>query len=292
MKLSLLFFNMIFIKKYEDVPINNLFINQKMEKIGYINQKGNLYYLNDEEKEGKYGTLDVKKSNMFHYHENGAKWAITTPLRSFISSDGYSLRKPNSSLLYNDFNDSFFQIYRNGDILQDGKEINVTVNKRELWTSASVHDEHYILYNNEQNEFHIHHLRANYKMFNGQYNNNYVAQKINVSKNGVFINVYILYANHGVRVLRFFGGFNNFLEEFFITVPACKDFSSSYPYLCVLREDGELNIWNMQHNRTHEMIYSKNFPDLKDDVEQMIQWNRVIYMSKKSELFQFLLLPM
>ena len=283
---------MIFIKKYEEIPINNLFINEKMEKIGYINQKGNLYYLNNKEKAAKYGTLDIKKNNMFYYHENGLKWAISTPIRSFISSDGYCLKKPNSSLLYNDFNDSFFQIYRNGDILQDGKEINVTVDKNQLWTSASIHNEHYILYINEQNEFYIHHLRADYKMFNSQYDNKYVAQEINVSKNGIFINVYIFYANHGVRVLRFFGGFNNFLADFFITVPACRDFSSSYPYLCVLQEDGEVKIWNMQHNGGYEMMYSKTFPDLKDGIEQMVQWEKVIYMKKKSELFQFLLLPM
>ena len=172
---------MIFIKKYEHVPINNLFINQKMEKIGYINQQGNLYYLNDEEKEGKYGTLDVKKSNMFHYHENGANWAITTPLRSFISSGWlfFLKKKPNSSLLYNDFNDSFFQIYRNGDILQDGKEMNVTVNKRELWTSASIHNEHYILYNMNKMSFIFITYELIIKMFNGQYNNKYVVQKIN-----------------------------------------------------------------------------------------------------------------
>lgn len=291
MKFSLLFFNMIFIKRYEDIPINNLFINQKLEKIGYINQKGNLYYLNNEKRDKTYGTLDVKENKIFRYNENGSKWVITTPFRSFLSSKGYYLEKPNSSLLYNDFNDSFFQIYMNGDILQDGKKLNVKVNKKELWTSASVHNEEHVLYMNEQNQFHIHHLRNDYEMFKDQYKIASVGQKIKISRKGHFINVYILYPNYGVRVLRFFGGFNNFLNGFFISVPSCKDFSSWYPHLCVLTEEGELKIWDIKHNQKYEMLYSKVFSDLKDDIEQMVQWNKIIYIAKRRQLLEFLLLP-
>lgn len=290
MKFSLLFFNMIFIKRYQDIPINNLFVNQKLEKIGYINQRGELYYLNNEKRDQKYGTLHVKENKMFRYHENGEKWSITTPSRSFLSSKGHYLEKPDSSLLYNDFNDSFFQIYMNGDILQDGKKVNVNVNKKELWTSASVHNEEHVLYMNEQNEFYIHHIRDDYEMFKDTYRINSIGQKINVSRKGHFINVYILYPNDGVRVLRFFGGLHNFLSGFFISVPSCKDFSSWYPHLSVVTEDGEFKIWNIQHDQKYEMIYSKLFPDLKDDIEQMLQWNKIIYIAKRRQLLEFLLI--
>lgn len=291
MKVSLLLFHMIFIKRYEEVPINNLFVNKHLDKIGYINQKGNLYYLNNEKREKKYGTLNVKENKIFHYTENNSKWTLTTPFRSFLSSKGY-FKKPSSSLLYNDFNDSFFQIYRNGLIFKEGAEINVKVNKNHLWTSATIHNEEHILYINEQNEFRIHHLRMDYEMFHDHYKINTIGLKISVSKKGHFINVYILYPNYGIRVLRFFGGFNNFLNGFFLAVPQCKDFSHWYPHLSVFTHDGYLKIWNVQHNNKYEMIYSKFYTDLEDDIEQIIQWNKIIYIKKRNSLLKFLLLPL
>lgn len=290
MKFSLLFFNMIFIKKYEQVPIQNLFLNKNLEKIGYINQKGDLYYLNSEKKEKKYGNLDVKENKIFHYTENGSKWCITTPFRSYLSSKGY-YKKPSSNMIFSDFSDCFFQVFSNGQILKDGKEVNTKVQRQNLWTSAIVHDGEHVLYMDEKSKFRIHHITHDYEMFQDEYQINSVGQKIRVSKKGHFINVYILYPKYGIRVLRFFGGFNNFINAFFLSIPDCKDFSCSYPRLSVITEGGFLKIWNVQHNQKYEMIYSRFYEDLKEDIEEVLEWNKIIYVKRKKVLLEFLLLP-
>ena len=120
-------------------------------------------------------------------------------------------------MIFSDFSDCFFQVFTNGQILKDGKEVNTKVQRQNLWTSAIVHDGEHVLYMDEKSKFRIHHITHDYEMFQDEYEINSVAQKIRVSKKGHFINVYILYPKYGIRVLRFFGGFNNFINAFFAT---------------------------------------------------------------------------
>ena len=291
MRFSLLFFNMIFVSHQDKNGMNNLFVNQKIGKIGYVNKQGDLFYLNNEKKEQKYGTLEVKQNKVFEYKENNKNWCLSTPSRSYISSKGCYYEKPFSTSIYNDFNENFFQVYRNGQIVKDGKDVNIKTNNKVLWTCCHVFDNENVLYMNEENEFSIHHLQHDYEMFHDIYSINSIAHKINVSRRGHFINVYILYPDYGIRVLRFFGGFNNFRSGFFISIPNCRDFSHHYPHLSVITDDGYLKIWNVPHNQKYEMLYSHYYKELKDTILQIIQWNKIIYILKKSSIMEFLLLP-
>lgn len=288
-------FHLFLLKHSLENPIINMFYNPKTNNIGFLDNKGELFKYNINNNNNynnilkKYGSINLKKNNFKYYEELGDNWIITTMNNNiFQSKKKKFISYNNSTLIYNSFsNSSFFQIYSNGYLFKDGEFLEIDESLyHKNWINAMVYGNKYLILINLDQEIIIYDLEFQFIAYKETYICPSHCFKISISEKDKFIHLYIGYKNVGIRLLGFFGGFNNNIQKMFLPVSDLEDFTScpNGPYI-TYHNNKNITIYKKNRVFPFEKIYTGFFPSILNNINDIKMVNETIYCNSFHDIY-------
>lgn len=290
-------FQLFLLKHSLKSPIINVFHNKN--QVGVLDNKGQSFYIDHPENSNvsflKYSNSfsGLKTLNFKYYEENEKKtnWFIMDIYnRIYFKKTNKLFYYSNSTQIYNSFsNESSFQIYSNGKVFKEGEEIKIDKSLYDRnWINGLVHQDKYLILMNLDHELIIYDMELKYFCYKEQYITENPVFKIIISETNNFINLYIGYKNLGIRMLGFFGGFNNNIQKMFLPLSDIKDFSAtpSGPFL-VTHNERNITLYKKVRTFPFEKIYTGFFPSILRKIINIRMINETVYSHSFSEIYSF-----